>query len=94
MAASACKSPPLDPDLINPEESSVTTLRRRIVRPGPATVSPANSQRAQKARDTLDRERALLNRWTSRLRRALNAMQKHQNRVAQLERRIRHLENP
>jgi hypothetical protein len=71
----------------------VTTPRRRIVRPGPSALAPANSPRLQKVRDNLDRERILLNRWTSRLRRALNAMQKHQNRVAHLERRIRQLEN-
>ena len=72
----------------------MTTPRRRILRPGPLPASPANAQRDQKVRDKLDRERALLNRWTSRLRRALNAMQKHQNRVAQLERRIRQMETP
>lgn len=53
-----------------------------------------NPQRIQKAREKLDRERTLLTRWMSRLKRAFNALQKHQTHVAQLERRIRQMENP
>jgi hypothetical protein len=71
----------------------VTTPRRRIVRPGPLTAPSASPQRIQKVRDKLDRERAALDRWMSRLKRAFNASQKHQRHVAHLERRIRHLEN-
>lgn len=72
----------------------MTTPRRRIVRPGPPAPSSANPQRLQKVRDKLNRERTLLNRWMSRLKRAFNALQKHQSHVAHLERRIRQLENP
>jgi hypothetical protein len=71
----------------------VTTPRRRIVRPGPLSAPSASPQRIEKVRDKLDRERASLNRWMCRLKRAFNALTKHQNHVAQLERRIRHLEN-
>jgi hypothetical protein len=71
----------------------VTTPRRRIVRPGPVSAPSANPQRLQKVRDKLDRERASLSRWMSRLKRAFNALTKHQNHVAHLERRIRLLEN-
>ena len=71
----------------------MTTPRRRIVRPGPLSAPSASPQRLQKVRDTLDRERAALHRWMSRLKRSFNAFQKHQRHVAQLERRIRHLEN-
>ena len=72
----------------------MTTPRRRIVRPGPLPAPSANSQRIQKVREKLDRERTLLNRWMSRLKRAFNALQKHQTHVGQLERRIRQMENP
>jgi len=72
----------------------VTTPRRRIVRPGPPSAPPPNAHRVQKVREKLDRERAALHRWMSRLKRAFNALTKHQNHVAQLERRIRHLESP
>lgn len=72
----------------------MTTPRRRIVRPGPPSAPATSPQRLQKVRDKLDRERTLLNRWMSRLKRAFNALQKHQNHVAHLERRIRQLESP
>jgi hypothetical protein len=66
--------------------------RRRIVRPGPPSAPVGNMQRVQKFREELDRERGALNRWMARLRRACNALQKHQQRVARLERRIRQME--
>jgi hypothetical protein len=72
----------------------VTTPRRRILRPEPAILPPAIPPRIQKVRDTLGRERDLLNLWMTRLKRAFNALQKHQNHVAHLERRIRRMENP
>ena len=72
----------------------MTTPRRRIVRPGPAHAPAANTGRLVKVHEKLDNERASLDRWMSRLKRAFNALQKHQRRVAHLERRIRHLESP
>ena len=72
----------------------MTTPRRRIVRPGPPSAPSVSPHRLQKVRDKLDRERMLLTRWMTRLKRAFNALQKHQNHVAHLERRIRHLESP
>lgn len=66
--------------------------RRRIVRPGPPCAPPMQTEQVQKVRDELDRERCALLRWFARLRRACNALQKHQRRAAHLERRLRQLE--
>jgi hypothetical protein len=71
------------------ENLAMTTPRRRLVRP---PIPPANERQIQKARIKLDRERTGLVRWMSRLKRAFNAVQKQQQRIGRLERRIRQLE--
>jgi hypothetical protein len=68
--------------------------RRRIIRPpsnGQAT-EPLHQRQLQKLRERLERERVGLTRWQARLRRAFNAVQKHQRKVARLERKITQLE--
>ncbi len=67
--------------------------RRRLIRPA-ATVAPdpQRQRRAQKLRERLEHERAALARWQTRLKRAFNAVEKCQRKIARLERNITHLE--
>jgi hypothetical protein len=67
----------------------MSTPRRRIVRP--ATPPDGEHRRRlqhEKLRTRLERERAALARWQTRLRRAFNAVEKHQRAVARLERQL------
>lgn len=62
--------------------------RRRILR-FPTTSRPADSQRqSQRLRSRLSKERSALARWMTRLRRAFHAVEKHQVRIARLERQL------
>lgn len=73
----------------------MTAPRRRILRPPPAgPASDAQTVRnLQKRRAQLDTERLALKRWMSRLRRAFNAVEKRQQKIARLERQIAGLES-
>ncbi len=68
----------------------MTAPRRRILR----TVEPAVSidlrvqRRHQQLRTKLEQEQAGLTRWMARLRRAFRAVERHQERVARLERQL------
>jgi hypothetical protein len=65
----------------------MTTPRRRLIRP--ASPSPPDpSQKLQKLRARLEKERRDLARWLSRLRRAFTATDKHSQRITRLERQI------
>jgi hypothetical protein len=64
--------------------------RRRIVRP--STSDPQRQLRQQRLRAQLERERSAQARWQKRLKRAFNSTQKHQARIARLERQLAHLE--
>jgi len=56
----------------------------------PAAAAPhaERQRRLPKLRARLDQERAALARWMTRLKRAFHAVEKHQLRVARLERQI------
>ena len=72
----------------------MTTVRRRILRQA-RTQTAADSRRQQQIADQrakLQRERASLDRWMTRLKRAFHAVEKQQRRIAGLERNIRKLE--
>ena len=64
--------------------------RRCILRPAPSPPlpDPTRQRRLQRARARLHGERAALERWWKRLRRALNAVEKHQQAVRRLERQL------
>jgi len=68
--------------------------RRRLVRPevAPEQASAQNQRKIQKLRDRLERERAALARWQTRLKRAFNAVEKAQKCIARIHRQINHLE--
>ena len=68
--------------------------RRRLIRPAPVAVlpSPQRQRQAKKMRERLEHERAALARWQTRLKRAFNAVEKCQRKIARLERNITHLE--
>jgi hypothetical protein len=67
----------------------MTAPRRRLVRPAaPAAPSPEHQRRAQRLRDSLERERAALARWMTRLKRAFHTVIKSQQRIARLERQL------
>jgi hypothetical protein len=67
----------------------MTAPRRRLVRPGaPATPGPERQRRLQKLRANLERERAALARWMTRLKRAFHTVIKSQQRIARLERQL------
>jgi hypothetical protein len=69
----------------------VTTPRRRIIRPSPEPqTDPVEQRRILRLRSRLEKERVALDRWWKRLRRALNAVEKHQRSVKNLERQIAH----
>ena len=66
--------------------------RRRILRPVPALHSnPARV--GPKLRSRLDKERTVLARWMSRLRRAFHAVEKAQARIGRIEKQIARLED-
>jgi len=66
------------------------TQRRRIIRPSAEsqTADPARQRRLQKLRSRWLAEQAAVERWWKRLRRALNAVEKHQRSAKNLERQI------
>ena len=68
--------------------------RRRILRPARTgvVVQPRHNQQVEKRRSRLERERVLLARWMSRLKRAFNAVVKQQRRISSLERQLVRLE--
>jgi hypothetical protein len=68
----------------------MATPRRRIIRPSAEsqTPDPARQRRLQKLRTRLQGERTAIDRWWKRLRRALNAVEKHQRSAKNLERQI------
>ena len=72
----------------------MTAPRRRILRPESAPSPVRTHVQWQALRQKLDRERTALARWMSRLKRAFHAMEKQQQTVARLERRIASLETP
>jgi hypothetical protein len=75
----------------------MSTVRRRILRSElpmrPATVTEQRRRSvAEKKHSQLQRERAALARWTTRLKRAFHAVERGQLRVARLERQLAQLD--
>jgi hypothetical protein len=67
----------------------MATARRRIIRPtADPPPNPAQERQLQRLRGRLTTESAALKRWWKRLRRAINAVEKHQRAVQTLERQI------
>jgi len=72
----------------------MSSPRRRLIRPS-ANAEPATPQyqrQVQKLRERLDKERAALARWQKRLKRAFNAAEKCQLKIARVERQLTRLE--
>jgi len=71
----------------------MTTPRRRLLRPDtPPITSVQSANQLQKLRSKLEKDRAGFARWLARLKRAFTAIDKHQRRIARLERQINKLE--
>ena len=72
----------------------MSTPRRQIIRAGPATAVATQQQqrKADQLRSRLDHERISLARWQTRLKRAFTSVEKHQKRIARLERQITQVE--
>jgi hypothetical protein len=68
----------------------MATPRRRIIRPAadPPLPDPARQRRLQKLRSRWLAQHAALERWWKRLRRACNAIDKHQRSIKSLDRQI------
>jgi septal ring factor EnvC (AmiA/AmiB activator) len=67
--------------------------RRRLIRsPALPDSRPDRQRKVQKLRDRLAHERTTLARWQTRLKRAFNAVEKSQKRIARLERQLTNLE--
>ena len=67
----------------------MSTSRRWLVRPkAPAPPDPQRQRRARRLREGLERERAALARWMTRLKRAFHTVIKSQQRIARLERQL------
>ena len=67
--------------------------RRRLIRPVPPPAATTERPlQMQKLRNRLEKERAALARWQSRMKRAFNAVAKAQKRIARIERQIKHRE--
>jgi septal ring factor EnvC (AmiA/AmiB activator) len=70
------------------------TPRRRLIRSAVA-IDQTNHDRQrqmQKYRERLTHERTALARWQTRLKRAFNAVEKAQKRIARIERQLTNLE--
>ena len=74
----------------------MATVRRRIIRPNAEAPPPdlARQRQNQRLRARLAQARAALDRWWKRLRRALNALDKHQRTVKSLERQLNQTGEP
>ena len=67
----------------------MTAPRRRVLRPVRTTVADPQRSAQQQARlSRLEQERKGFNRWLARLKRAFHALEKHQTRIARLERQL------
>lgn len=67
----------------------MTAPRRRVLRPvRTITAEPHRSAQQQARFSRLEQERKGFDRWMSRLRRAFRAVEKHQGRIARLERQL------
>ncbi len=64
--------------------------RRRLIRSSvtPEQTNQQRQRKVQKLRERLERERATLARWQTRLKRAFNAVEKAQKRIGRLERQL------
>jgi hypothetical protein len=64
--------------------------RRRVLRPLPpaSAVDSRQQARIQKRHTQLAKERASLDRWMARLKRAFRAVERQQLRIARLERAL------
>jgi len=72
----------------------MSTPRRQIVRPsaGKGATHLERERRVEKLRCRLERERQSLTSWKTRFKRAYTTVQKHQEQVIRLERKIAKLE--
>jgi hypothetical protein len=72
----------------------MSTVRRRVLRPQQpiAEVDLRRQRQITRQSGQLALHRCGLNRWMTRLRRALNAVEKHQRAVSRLERKLAELE--
>ena len=73
----------------------MTQPRRRIIR-SHVSDPPSDHHRqhqVQKLQNRLTSERATLARWQSRLRRAFNAVEKSQKRIARIEKQLTTMED-
>ena len=71
----------------------MTTLRRRLVRPpSPPSENGQLQRQLRTLRGNLERERLALVRWQIRLKRAFNAVTKHQKRITRIERQLIQME--
>ena len=67
--------------------------RRRLIRSAPTQeVAPDNQRQIRKLRDRLEKERAALARWQTKMKRAFNAVAKCQKTIARIERHLSKLE--
>jgi hypothetical protein len=73
----------------------VTTPRRRLVRPPPipSPSDPGRPRRLQRLRTSLEKERAALARWMTRLKRAFHVVERSLRNITRIERLIARLED-
>ena len=69
----------------------MTASRQRVIRPIDQ-VRASTTVRLPRLRSQLEREQQSLISWTTKLKRAFHSFEKHQQRVARLQRQIRQLE--
>jgi hypothetical protein len=69
----------------------MTASRRHVIRPNDVVRTSA-TVRLPRLRSQLEREQQSLTSWTTKLKRAFHSFEKHQQRVARLQRQIRQLE--
>ena len=68
----------------------MTTLRRRVLRPTSVepSLNPRQLAAVERQQAKLVKERESLGRWMKRLKRAFHAIEKQQQRISRLERRL------
>lgn len=71
----------------------MTSPRRQLIRPPRmAGPNPRHQRRLTRCREQLAKEQAGLDRWMTRLRRALRAFEQQQQRISRLSRRLAQLQ--
>jgi hypothetical protein len=66
----------------------VTTPRRRVLRPTPPAVAPAQAARQERRQRQLQADQQAFGRWMSKLKRAVTTLDRLQTRMSRLKKQL------